>query len=151
VNRSAILRDKGGRGVEPNAANDAEWAGICAERAPEARRAGQIIAKGEAQGRPKAWTGEPRFAAPGRGATRSAHRRLLKNDAASDLIDVNPDVPGGTAVFTGTRVPVRTLFEYLEDNYTLEQCLECFPTVSRQMALAVLEESEAALLGRRAG
>jgi len=56
---------------------------------------------------------------------------------------------GGTAVFKGTRVPVRTLFEYLLDNYPLEQFLECFPTVPKQVALAVLDESENALLGRK--
>lgn len=44
---------------------------------------------------------------------------------------------------------MRTLFEYLEDNYTLEQFLECFPTVPKQLALAVLDESETALLGRK--
>ncbi|MBX7133573.1 MAG: DUF433 domain-containing protein [Fimbriimonadaceae bacterium] len=64
----------------------------------------------------------------------------------SELIAVDPEVLGGTAVFKGTRVPVRTLFEYLEDNYTLEQFLECFPTVPKQLALAVLDESETALL-----
>lgn len=74
---------------------------------------------------------------------------LLYNDVVSDLIAVDPEVLGGTAVFKGTRVPVRTLFEYLEDNYTLEQFLTCFPTVSKQMALAVLEESETALLDRK--
>jgi uncharacterized protein (DUF433 family) len=49
----------------------------------------------------------------------------------SDLITVDPDILGGTPVFKGTRVPVRTLFEYLEDNYTLEEFLECFPSVLR--------------------
>ncbi|MBM3838336.1 MAG: DUF433 domain-containing protein [Verrucomicrobia bacterium] len=42
----------------------------------------------------------------------------------SDLVTVDPDTLGGTPVFKGTRVPVKTLFEYLENNYTLEtrQC-----------------------------
>jgi uncharacterized protein (DUF433 family) len=39
---------------------------------------------------------------------------------ATDLITVDPDILGGTPVFKGTRVPVKTLFEYLEDNYSLE-------------------------------
>lgn len=64
----------------------------------------------------------------------------------SGLITVNPDILGGTPVFTGTRVPVKTLFEYLEDNYTLEEFLECFPSVTREMACQVLEESESALV-----
>jgi uncharacterized protein (DUF433 family) len=67
----------------------------------------------------------------------------------SDLITADDDVLGGTPVFKGTRVPVRTLFEYLEDNFTLEQFVECFPTVTLAMAKAVLDYSERALLGRR--
>ena len=67
----------------------------------------------------------------------------------SNLISIDPEVLGGTPVFTGTRVPVRSLFEYLEDNYTLDEFLESFPTVTKGMALAMLEESESALLGRR--
>ena len=65
---------------------------------------------------------------------------------ATDLITVDPDILGGTPVFKGTRVPVKTLFAYLEDNYSLEEFLECFPSVTREMARRVLERSEAALL-----
>ena len=64
----------------------------------------------------------------------------------SDLITVDPDILGGTPVFKGTRVPVRALFEYLENNYSLEEFLECFPSVTRDMAHRVLERSEAVLL-----
>jgi uncharacterized protein (DUF433 family) len=63
-----------------------------------------------------------------------------------ELITVNPEILGGTPVFKGTRVPVRTLFEYLEHGYSLEEFLECFPSVSKEMARRVLECSEAALL-----
>lgn len=63
----------------------------------------------------------------------------------SDLITVDPDILGGTPVFKGTRVPIKTLFEYLEDNYALDEFLECFPSVSREMARRVLERSESAL------
>ena len=59
-----------------------------------------------------------------------------------DMITVDPDILGGTPVFKGTRVPVKTLFEYLEDGYTLDEFLECFPSVTRTMACAVLEQSE---------
>ena len=62
--------------------------------------------------------------------------------SASDLITVDPDVLGGTPVFQGTRVPVKTLFEYLEGNYTLDEFLECFPSVTRQMACQLLDRSE---------
>jgi uncharacterized protein (DUF433 family) len=57
----------------------------------------------------------------------------------NDLITIDPDILGGTPVFKGTRVPIRTLFEYLENNYSLEEFLECFPSVSRQLARQVLE------------
>ncbi len=63
-----------------------------------------------------------------------------------DLITIDPDVLGGTPVFKGTRVPVKTLFEYLEDNYTLDEFLECFPSVSANLARSVLDRCEAALL-----
>jgi uncharacterized protein (DUF433 family) len=64
----------------------------------------------------------------------------------SDLITIDPEVLGGSPVFKGTRVPVKSLFDYLEDNYTLEEFLECFPTVSHEMACRLLERSESALL-----
>jgi uncharacterized protein (DUF433 family) len=65
---------------------------------------------------------------------------------ASELILIDPEVLGGTPFFAGTRVPVKTLFDYLEDDYTLEQFLECFPTVSREMAVRMLEHSQEAML-----
>lgn len=65
---------------------------------------------------------------------------------ANDLINVDPEILGGTPVFRGTRVPVKTLFDYLENNYSLEEFLECFPSVTREMAHRLLERSEAALL-----
>jgi len=65
---------------------------------------------------------------------------------ASDLITTDPAILGGTPVFKGTRVPVKTLFEYLEDDYTLEEFLEAFPSVTREMAKRMLEQSESALL-----
>ena len=68
--------------------------------------------------------------------------------SSNDLITVDAEILGGTPVFTGTRVPVRTLFDYLEDNYTLEQFLECFPSVTRDLACKVLERSEVALLSK---
>jgi len=64
----------------------------------------------------------------------------------NDLITIDPDILGGTPVFKGTRVPVRTLFEYLENDYSLEEFLECFPSLSREMVRNVLERSEQALL-----
>jgi uncharacterized protein (DUF433 family) len=64
---------------------------------------------------------------------------------ANALITVDPEILGGTPVFTGTPVPVNTLFEYLEDDYSLEEFLECFPTVTREKACRILERSESAV------
>ena len=66
--------------------------------------------------------------------------------SSTELITVNPEILGGTPVFKGTRVPVRSLFEYLERGYSLEEFIECFPSVTKDMARRVLERSEAALL-----
>ena len=66
--------------------------------------------------------------------------------SSTDLITIDPEILGGAPVFKGTRVPVKTLFEYLENDYSLEEFLECFPSVSRELALRVLERSEQSLL-----
>jgi uncharacterized protein (DUF433 family) len=55
------------------------------------------------------------------------------------LINRDPEIMSGTLCFTGTRVPVKNLFDYLEGPSTLEEFLEDFPTVSRDRAIAVLE------------
>ena len=70
---------------------------------------------------------------------------MLRAVHPPDLITVDPEILGGTPVFRGTRVPVKTLFEYLENNYSLEEFIECFPSVPRELARHVLERSEAAL------
>lgn len=66
--------------------------------------------------------------------------------SASDLITIDPEILGGTPVFRGTRVSVQTLFQYLESNYALDEFLECFPTVTREAVIALLERSEKALI-----
>ena len=62
------------------------------------------------------------------------------------LITVDPEIHSGTPVFTGTRVPVRTLFDHLEAGDSLQVFLDDFPSVSRELAVAVLEEAHAALI-----
>ena len=57
----------------------------------------------------------------------------------------DPEIVGGTPVFAGTRVPVRILFEHLEAGDSLDVFLEDFPTVSRSLAIAVLEEARFAV------
>ena len=59
-----------------------------------------------------------------------------------DIITVDPQILGGTPVFKGTRVPVKTLFEYLADSLSLDYFLESFPSVSRELAVAVLRYSQ---------
>ena len=54
-------------------------------------------------------------------------------------IHTDPDILGGTPVFVGTRVPVRTLMDYLEAGERLDEFLDHFPTVSREQAVAALE------------
>ena len=62
------------------------------------------------------------------------------------VIVKNPEILGGTPVFRGTRVPIQTLFDYLQGGETLEDFLEGFPTVTRDMAVAALEEAKHLLL-----
>ena len=64
------------------------------------------------------------------------------------VIVKNPKILGGMAIFRGTRVPIQNLFDYLEGGETLEEFLEGFPTVSREAALAALEEAKHLLLTR---
>jgi uncharacterized protein (DUF433 family) len=65
---------------------------------------------------------------------------------ATDVISSDPEVQGGAAVFTGTRVPVKNLIDYLEAGDSLEEFLEDFPSVSREQAVAALELAKEALL-----
>ena len=82
--------------------------------------------------------------------TRRNSRRYAYIMETSDLITIDPEILGGTPVFKGTRVPIKTLLEYLEDNYALNEFLECFPSVTREMAQRVLERSESALFAAAA-
>ena len=59
--------------------------------------------------------------------------------ATKPLVTRLDEVKSGAVVFSGTRVPVQTLLDYLEEGDTLDHFLEDFPTVSREHALAVLE------------
>jgi uncharacterized protein (DUF433 family) len=54
----------------------------------------------------------------------------------------DPEIMHGAPVFRGTRVPAQTLFDYIEGGETLEDFLEGFPTVSRDLALQALEEAK---------
>jgi len=54
-------------------------------------------------------------------------------------ISIDPEIMSGTPCFTGTRVPVRNLVDYLLRGYSMDEFLRQFPTVDREQALAVLE------------
>ena len=58
----------------------------------------------------------------------------------------DPEILGGTPVFIGTRVPVRIIFEHLEAGDSLEVFLQDFPSVSRELAIQVLEDAKMALV-----
>ena len=64
----------------------------------------------------------------------------------TNLITVDPEIHGGTPVFVGTRVPIKTLFDHLEAGDSIDVFLDDFPSVSRELAVAVLEQARAALV-----
>ncbi len=66
----------------------------------------------------------------------------------ASLVSSNPKIMGGTLVFTGTRVPVATLFDHLEAGDSLEVFLDDFPTVTREQAVAILAVARTALEAR---
>jgi uncharacterized protein (DUF433 family) len=63
-----------------------------------------------------------------------------------ELIERDPGKMSGTPVFSGTRVPIKHLFDYLESGNSLEDFLDHFPTVSREQVVAVLTASRDSVL-----
>lgn len=57
-------------------------------------------------------------------------------------INIDPEIMGGTPVFKGTRVPIKSLFDYLEGGDTLEEFLDNFPSVKKELAIEVLQIAE---------
>lgn len=90
------------------------------------------------------------------GATEAEHGRRLALLRCYNGFVVNekpvvhsdPDIMSGTPVFVGTRVPFQTLIDYLEAGQPLSDFLDDFPTVSREQAIAALEQAKEALLDR---
>jgi uncharacterized protein (DUF433 family) len=64
------------------------------------------------------------------------------------VVHSDPDIPGGTPVFVGTRVPVKSLFDYLKGGDTLDDFLKQFPSVRREQAVAALELARDTVLAR---
>ncbi len=62
------------------------------------------------------------------------------------LIVIDPDIQSGEPVFAGTRVPIQNLFDYIEAGDSLDVFLAQFPSVTRELAVAVLERVKSALL-----
>jgi len=62
------------------------------------------------------------------------------------VVHSDPEILGGTPVFVGTRVPVQSLFDYLEAGETLDEFLRQFPSVNRGQAIAALELARDALV-----
>ena len=73
----------------------------------------------------------------GRGGGRGYGVRMKK----ISVVKIDPEIMSGTPCFAGTRVPARTLIDYLEGGEPLDDFLKDFPTVSRQQAIAFLEEA----------
>jgi uncharacterized protein (DUF433 family) len=62
-----------------------------------------------------------------------------------EIVHSDPEILGGTPVFVGTRVPVQALLDYLEGGDTIEEFLDDYPGVTRETAVAFLEEAGRAL------
>jgi uncharacterized protein (DUF433 family) len=68
----------------------------------------------------------------------------------SSVINRNPNILGGTPVFSGTRVPVEALFDHLRAGYTIDYFLEHFPSVQLEQVKALLDEARAKTLSQEA-
>jgi uncharacterized protein (DUF433 family) len=64
----------------------------------------------------------------------------------SPIISCDPEVMGGTPVFSGTRVPIQTLLDYLEAGESIDQFLQGFPSVKRDQVIAFLEDAKDRLI-----
>jgi uncharacterized protein (DUF433 family) len=66
---------------------------------------------------------------------------------AKELINIDPEIMGGTPVFRGTRVPVQHLLDHLENNATIDEFLVGFPSVSKDQAIAFIHLMSQSILG----
>ena len=64
------------------------------------------------------------------------------------IVHSDPEILGGIPVFVGTRVPVQALLDFLEGGDTIEEFLDNYPGVSREQAVAFLEEAGRALIAK---
>ena len=66
---------------------------------------------------------------------------------SDSIINRDPNILGGTPVFRGTRVPVKAIFDYLENGDSLDEFLDDFPGVSRDQAIGILELARDSITG----
>ena len=78
-------------------------------------------------------------------STEPGGQRVMLKDSL--IINTSPEIMGGTPVFTGTRVPVQTLLDYLKAGESIDDFLDGFPTVTREQVIALVEESDAGIDG----
>lgn len=64
----------------------------------------------------------------------------------SSVVSIDPEIMGGTPCFAGTRVPIRTLLDYVEAGDSIEEFLEDFPSVGHDKVIAFLEDSTALII-----
>ena len=64
-------------------------------------------------------------------------------------VSIDPEIMSGTPVFTGTRVPIQNLFDYIEGGEDLSEFLDDFPSVSKEAALTVLEMAKKSLTSEK--
>ncbi len=63
------------------------------------------------------------------------------------IITRDPEIMGGTPVFSGSRVPIKTLFDYLQGGYSLPEFLDDFPSVRQEQAVELLDFVRQLLVG----
>ena len=66
---------------------------------------------------------------------------------SDSIVNKDPEVLGGTPVFAGTRVPVKAIFDYLENGDSLDGFLDDFPSVTRKQAVGILEMARHSITG----
>jgi uncharacterized protein (DUF433 family) len=64
----------------------------------------------------------------------------------SSVVHSDPDILGGTPVFVGTRVPVQAMIDYIEGGHSLNEFLDDFPSVTREIAIAAIEQAKTLLI-----
>ena len=100
-------------------------------------------------GRPIAYLGPIRTRdkeTGGQGTRMFARLTFMKTSDLSMILHSDPEILGGTPVFVGTRVPVKSLFDHLEAGDSIDDFIEGFPSVRREQVIALLERSRQELL-----